>query len=53
MEIKKIKVSKGVVTKEIDARQEKDYAKNGWVVVKEVANTNPFANTITSNYFRK
>lgn len=33
MEIKKIKVNKGTVTKEIDAKLEKDYVKNGWVVV--------------------
>lgn len=43
MEIKKIKVSKNGVTKEIYARQEKDYVKNGWVVVSD--NVNPFETT--------
>ena len=41
MEIKKIKVMKDGVTKEIYARQEKDYVKNGWVVVNDIS-TNPF-----------
>lgn len=39
MEIKMIKVQKGLVTKEVEARQEKDYVKNGWTVIK---NVNPF-----------
>ena len=36
MEIKKIKVSKGIITKEIDARQEKDYVKNGTLSIKSL-----------------
>lgn len=32
---KKIKVSKGTVTKEIPERLEKDYIKNGWVKVQD------------------
>ena len=48
MEIKKIKVSKNGVTKEIYARQEKDYVKNGWVVVRE--NENPFNTNYSSTY---
>lgn len=53
MEIKKIKVSKGSITKEIEARQEKEYVKNGWIVIKEIENINPFISPITPNYFRK
>ena len=47
MEIKTIKVSKNGVTKEIYARQEKDYVKNGWKVVTDT--TNPF----NYNYTKK
>lgn len=43
---KKITVQKGAVTKEIDARQEKDYVKNGWYVVSNsipvYANATPY-----------
>lgn len=53
MEIKKIKVSKGSITKEIEARQEKEYVKNGWIVIKQIDNTNPFLNTNTTNFYRK
>ena len=35
MEIKKIKVSKDGVTKEVNANQEKNFVRAGWVVVKE------------------
>lgn len=34
----KIKVQKDGVIKEVDARQEKDYAKNGWTIL----GTNPY-----------
>lgn len=46
-EIKKIKVTKGGVTKEIEATLEKDYVANGWKVVKATAN--PYMN----NYIKK
>lgn len=42
MNIKMIKVSKNGVTKEIEARLEKDYIKNGWIVVENLENNNPF-----------
>ena len=42
MEVKKIKVSKGNVIKEIEAHQQIDYVNNGWTVVKE----NTFINNI-------
>ena len=35
MEIKKIKVTKDGVTKVVNANQEKNYARLGWIVVKE------------------
>lgn len=35
MDIKTIKVQKNGVIKEIEASQEKDYAKNGWTIVKK------------------
>lgn len=42
----KITVMKNGVTKEIDARQEKDYVKNGWIVLQNgypsYANTTPY-----------
>lgn len=41
MAIKQVTVSKGNVTKKIDADLEKDYVKNGWVVQKET----PFGTT--------
>ena len=46
----KITVTKDGVTKKVDARREKDYAKNGWVVKKEVA-TNPYL--MNNNYIKK
>ena len=51
MEIKTIKVSKNGVTKEIYARQEKDYVKNGWSVVKSTPN--PFNSTYSNTYNKK
>ena len=52
MEIKMIKVQKGLVTKEVEARQEKDYVKNGWIVVKTI---NPFEpkTTLISPYGKR
>ena len=43
----KVRVTKDGVTKEIDARLEKDYAKNGWTVVKN----NPYL--MENNYNKK
>lgn len=44
MEIKKIKVTKNGVIKEIEAHQQKDYAKNGWTVVTSIpTDINTFA----------
>lgn len=51
MEIKKIKVMKDGVIKEIYARQEKDYVKNGWVVVNSTIN--PFNNAYSTNAYKK
>lgn len=43
MEIKKIKVSKDGVIKTINANQEKNFVRAGWVVVKEPAQfVNPY-----------
>lgn len=43
MEIRKIKVRKGSVTKEVNANQEKNYVRAGWVVVREPAQfANPY-----------
>lgn len=49
MEEKKIKVSKGTVIKEIEAKQEKAYQKNGWTIIKERPNV--FNNV--SSYLKK
>ena len=38
MEIKMIKVQKGMVTKEVPERKAKDYVKNGWTVLNETPN---------------
>ena len=35
MEIRKIKVRKGNITKEVNANQEKNFVRAGWEVVKE------------------
>lgn len=37
MQVKKIKVTKNGVIKEVQAHQEKDYVKNGWFVFKDDA----------------
>lgn len=41
MKIKMITITKGNVTKQVPEHQEKDYARNGWFVVK---NQNPYLN---------
>lgn len=46
----KITVTKDGVTKNVDARLEKDYAKNGWVVRKNET-TNPYL--MNNNYIKK
>ena len=52
MDIKKIKVMKNGVTKEVEARQEKDYIKAGWTVITETPNI--FKSTFTTpNYIKK
>lgn len=51
MDIKKIKVTKDGVTKEVYARQEKDYVKNGWEVIRP--NVNPFNINYTNTYNKK
>lgn len=43
MEIKKIKVRKGSVIKEVNANQEKNFVRAGWEVVKEPSQfVNPY-----------
>lgn len=44
MEIKKITVAKGNVTKTIPRDQEANYTMNGWIVVSNNNNTNPYIN---------
>ena len=41
MEVKKIKVQKDGVVKEVNAHEEKNYVRAGWIVVK--SSTTPFA----------
>ena len=52
MDIKKIKVMKNGVIKEVEARQEKDYIKAGWTIVTETPDifNSSFA---TPNYTKK
>lgn len=50
MEKNKIKVTKNGVTKEIDACLKKDYIANGWIVLNNTPNYNPFS---SSNYVKK
>ena len=47
----KITVQKNGVKKEVDARLEKDYAKNGWTILRNQAPTmnNPFASGTYTN----
>lgn len=46
---KTIKVRKDSVIMTIPERQKADYLRNGWTVVKDYANVNPFINSSIYN----
>jgi len=48
MYIKKVKITKDGITKEVEAKDVKDYVANGWQEIKEAFpfnSTNPYNNT--------
>jgi hypothetical protein len=46
MKVKKVKVAKNGVIKTVEAHQEKDYVKNGWIVIND-----PYQSPVNANAF--